>query len=70
MYIQQVAIFSLGFFLSHHSGGSFAMVALASCVFALFLQQSGWLAHDILHHQVARVLCRLTRRWRPESVCV
>lgn len=28
------------------------MVALCSTIFALFLQQSGWLCHDILHHQV------------------
>ncbi|KAI9985643.1 hypothetical protein PInf_005035 [Phytophthora infestans] len=31
---------------------SWPMYMLAACVMGLFWQQSGWLAHDVLHHQV------------------
>ena len=30
----------------------YASVLLAACLLGLFWQQSGWLAHDFLHHQV------------------
>ncbi|KAF4315762.1 hypothetical protein BBO99_00009150 [Phytophthora kernoviae] len=30
---------------------SWSMYMLAACVMGLFWQQSGWLAHDVLHHQ-------------------
>lgn len=49
---QQMAVWSLGFYLAWAAQGSFLMVAAAAVVHALFLQQSGWLCHDILHHQV------------------
>ncbi|CAI5727836.1 unnamed protein product [Hyaloperonospora brassicae] len=33
-------------------GDSWSLYLLAACVMGLFWQQSGWLAHDVLHHQV------------------
>lgn len=33
-------------------GNSTPVYLLAACVMGLFWQQSGWLAHDVLHHQV------------------
>lgn len=48
----QAALLSLAFFMAASAGGSWGMVVLTSAAVALFLQQSGWLCHDILHHQV------------------
>ncbi len=48
----QAALLSLAFFMAASAGGSWGMVVLTSATVALFLQQSGWLCHDILHHQV------------------
>ena len=48
----QVALLSLAFVFAAYTAGSWGMVVLTSATVALFLQQSGWLCHDILHHQV------------------
>lgn len=53
----QLIIWAFGFYLASAAQGSFAMVAAAAAVHALFLQQSGWLCHDILHHQVCLPVC-------------
>jgi len=50
--LTQVAIWLLGFYLAYASNGRLLMVLASGIVHALFLQQSGWLCHDILHHQV------------------
>nr|AKE48451.1 C18-delta6 desaturase protein [Pythium sp. BCC53698]ALE65995.1 delta6 desaturase protein [synthetic construct] len=34
------------------NGESTALIVVAACIMGLFWQQSGWLAHDVLHHQV------------------
>ena len=41
-----------------YSGNRWAQTLLSAFLLALFWQQSGWLAHDFLHHQVFK-----TRRW-------
>jgi len=50
--LQQVALLSLAFVMAAMTQGSWGMVVLTSLTVALFLQQSGWLCHDVLHHQV------------------
>ena len=52
--VTQVALWSLGWWLACSAGGSWALVMASALAYALFLQQSGWLAHDLLHHQVFR----------------
>mmetsp|Transcript_31813 Transcript_31813/g.75599 ORF Transcript_31813/g.75599 Transcript_31813/m.75599 type:complete len:502 (+) Transcript_31813:51-1556(+) len=48
----QVALLAFTFWVSANSAASWTLVTAASVLVALFLQQSGWLCHDILHHQV------------------
>lgn len=47
-----LCVLGLGFFVASIANGSWLRVWLSSCIVALFLQQSGWMAHDVLHHQV------------------
>ena len=47
-----MALLAFAFFVAASSGGSWGLVTAASVLVALFLQQSGWLCHDLLHHQV------------------
>jgi fatty acid desaturase len=49
---QQAALLAATFCVAAYSNGSLAKVTLAATMVALFLQQSGWLCHDILHHQL------------------
>ncbi len=46
--LSQVALLGLAFFLAASTAGSWSMLVLTSATVALFLQQSGWLCHDIL----------------------
>lgn len=48
----QAALLLLAFVMAYMTSGSWPMLVLTSATVALFLQQSGWLCHDILHHQV------------------
>jgi len=50
--LELTCILGVAFFIACHAGGSWLLNTLCSTIVALFLQQSGWLAHDILHHQV------------------
>ena len=46
--LSQVALLGFAFFLAASTAGSWSMLVLTSATVALFLQQSGWLCHDIL----------------------
>jgi acyl-lipid Delta6-acetylenase / acyl-lipid (9-3)-desaturase len=48
----QAALWALGWTLACAAGGSWSLVLASALAYSLFLQQSGWLAHDFLHHQV------------------
>jgi len=51
--MSQFAIWSTGVYFAYASSfGSYPSLLLSALVLALFFQQSGWLAHDYLHHQV------------------
>ena len=52
------AILAAALVLLCYAEASWLSFLLSACLLAAFWQQSGWLAHDFLHHQVCA-----DRRW-------
>ena len=52
------ALWAIGAWFIVASAGSWSSVIVGTFFIALFWQQSGWLSHDFMHHQVTNGLAR------------